>query len=100
MSMARLLVPAALAELVTGCGGEGGSNPQGPGSVVPTPTPAPTLAPVEAPGPPWDRGPAPSVSALEADEGPFSVGTLVVDAATATGYRQGTVSYPLLSAVT
>jgi len=97
MPTGRGLAPAflVLAAVLSGCGGGGGSNPQGPDSPVPTPQPAPTLRPVEAPGPPWDRGPAPSTAALEADEGPFSVGTLVVDASTAVGYRQGTVSYPM-----
>ena len=82
-----------LLSILPGCG-SGWSGSSTPAPIPSAPTPAPTLTPVAASSPPYERGPAPSASALEAELGPFAIGTLTIGRADAVGYGGGTISYP------
>lgn len=45
-------------------------------------------------GNPYERGPAPTTSSLEASTGPFQVATTTVSSTTADGYGSGTIYHP------
>ncbi len=79
---------------LTSCGTDAITHSPVPVPSPASPSPGTLLTPVPASSPPYDRGPAPSTSALEADRGPFDVAQLAVAAGSAVGYAAGTVTYP------
>ncbi|MBB4909203.1 poly(ethylene terephthalate) hydrolase family protein [Actinophytocola algeriensis] len=55
-------------------------------------TPAQAAVPVAAN--PYERGPAPTTSSIEASRGPFAVASVTVSRSSASGFGGGTVYYP------
>ncbi|MFD6418760.1 alpha/beta hydrolase [Streptomyces sp. NPDC060194] len=56
------------------------------------------VPPAQAADNPYERGPAPTVSSIEAARGPYAVSTTTVSSLSASGFGGGTIYYPTSSA--
>jgi dienelactone hydrolase len=59
---------------------------------------APALAPAQVAANPYERGPAPTASSIEASRGPFAVASTTVSRSSVSGFGGGTVYYPTSTA--
>jgi alpha-beta hydrolase superfamily lysophospholipase len=59
---------------------------------------APAQAAVPVAANPYERGPAPTTSSIEASRGPFAVASVTVSRSSASGFGGGTVYYPTSTA--